>query len=157
MKIAALFLLSAALGGACFGAEPDASVLALGAWSQPVRTPNHMKLRGRLKICEYPNNRGLAPSIDVALYVELQEFSDSVAGPEEVYFDPRALKCELTDSTGKAVPQSGAAFGGGAPEPSGSTCRRIAARCFASLHIMAAAECPTEDSNSGATSAIPGS
>ena len=116
MKILALFLLSvAALGGTCFGGEPDASVLALGAWSQPVRTPNYMKLRGRLKICEYPNNRGLAPSIDVALYVELQEFSDSVGGLEEVYFDPQALKCELTDSAGKAVPRSGGAFSGAVP------------------------------------------
>lgn len=116
MKIAALFLLLiAALGGACFGAEPDASVLALGAWSEPVNTTNHMKLRGRLKMCEYPNNRGLAPGIDVALYVELQEFSDSVGAREEVYFDPQALKCELTDSAGKAVPRSGAAFGGGVP------------------------------------------
>jgi hypothetical protein len=116
MKIAALFLLSvAALGGACFGAVPDASVLAVGAWSQPVRTPNYMKLRGRLKMCEYPNNRGLAPSIDVALYVELQEFSDSVGAAEEVYFDPQALKCELTDSAGKAVPRSGGEFSGAVP------------------------------------------
>jgi hypothetical protein len=116
MKLAALFLLLvAALGGTCLGAETDASVLALGAWSPPVKAANHMKLRGRLKICEYPSNRGLVPGIDVALYVELQEFSDSVGAPEEVYFDPQALKCELTDSAGKAVPRSAAAFGGGVP------------------------------------------
>lgn len=116
MKIAVLVLLSlAALGGACFGGEVDASVLAVGAWSEPVRTPNYVKLRGRLKVCEYPNNRGLAPGIDVAVYVELQEFSDSVGGPVEVYFDPQALKLELTDGAGKAVPRSGGAFGGAVP------------------------------------------
>jgi hypothetical protein len=116
LKIATLFLLLVALlASTCFGGEPDASVLAVGDWSQPVANTNHMKLRGRLKICEYPNNRGLAPSVDVALYVELQEFSDSVGGAVQVYFDPQALKCELTDGTGKVVPQSASAFGGAVP------------------------------------------
>ena len=157
MKIAALLLLSVgALGGTCYGAEPDASVLALGAWSQPVRTPNYMKLRGRLKICEYPNNRGLAPSIDVALYVELQEFSDSVGGPEEVYFDPRALKCELTDSTGKAVPRSAAAFGGGAP---GAVWINLPSYCSEVLRVTpynGGGRMPDGGFELWATSAIPG-
>ena len=157
MKVATLFVLSvAALTSTCFGAEPDASVLAVGAWSQPIRTRNYVKLRGRFKICEYPNNRGLAPSIDVAVYVELQEFSDSVGGPVEVYFDPQALKCELTDTRakpcrGRAGPSAELCRG-----QSGSNCRRTAARCFASLHIMAAAECPMADSNSGAAFPTPG-
>jgi len=118
MKLAAFFAMSLiALGGTCFGAEADPSVLAVGAWSEPVKAANYMKLRGRLKICEYPDNRGLAPGMDVALYVELQEFSDSVGGIEKVYFDPQALKCELTDSAGKAVPRSGGEFSGAVPGP----------------------------------------
>jgi hypothetical protein len=116
MRIAALCFLSfTLLASSCIAGEPDVSVLAVGEWSQPVEAPNHMKLRGRLKMCEYPNNRGLAPSVDVALYVELQEFSESVGGTEEVYFDPQALKCELTDAAGKVVPQSASAFGGAVP------------------------------------------
>lgn len=121
MKTAWLVILSmaafpfAAIPGACFGAEPDPSVLAVGPWSEPVRTANYMKLRGRLKICEYSDNRGIAPKMDVALYVELQEFSDSVGGTEEVYFDPQGLKCGMVDSAGKTVPQAFTAFGGGVP------------------------------------------
>ncbi len=116
LSIAALITLPAAAGhGTCFGAEPDPSVLALGPWSEPVRTANYMKLRGRLKICEYPDNRGMAPKMDVALYVELQEFSDSVGGVVEVYFDPQGLKCDMVDSAGKPAPQAFTVFGGAVP------------------------------------------
>jgi hypothetical protein len=117
MKLAALFVVSIALQAcvvcACCGAETDPNTLAAGAWSQPVGPKNGLKLRARLLVYAYPSQTGANP----ALYIELQDFSDSVGAVQEVYWDPGSLKCAMTDRDGKAVPESGGAFGGAAPGP----------------------------------------
>jgi len=109
MKITSIFLLSIiGLFRPCFAGVADPNVLALGDWSEPVANDHGLKLRGRLLICEHRGTQ-------TALYVELQECSDFVGGIGEVYWDPKALTCELTDSSGKAVPQSGGPYGGAVP------------------------------------------
>jgi hypothetical protein len=120
MRLASLtILLTAALSCACFGGETDPNILAMGAWSKPVRSSNYLKLRGRLLICDYHER--------AALYVELQECSDSVGAVEEVHWDPQAVACQLTDRDGKPVPLSPGAYGGPMPSacwiklPSGSS------------------------------------
>jgi hypothetical protein len=91
---------------------PDPDVLVLGDWSKPVKNKYGFAVRGRLMMCEYPNHRGSSSGTSAGLYVELQEYSDFVGATGEIYWNPRALTCELTDSSGKAVPMSGGAYGG---------------------------------------------
>lgn len=99
MKLAAIsLLLVAALSATCSGGETDPHILAMGAWSKPVSNSDGFKVRGRLLVCDY--------SEPAALYVELQECSDSLGPIGELYWDPQALACEMTDRTGKAVPPS---------------------------------------------------
>jgi hypothetical protein len=116
MKMASiLLLLVVGLSGECFAGVSDPNVLALGDWSESVDNGNGFKLRGRLLICEFPEHRGGAGT-DAALYVELQEYSDSVGAVGEVHWSPEALTCELTDRSGKTVPPSSEAYGGPVPE-----------------------------------------
>ena len=112
----------------CLGAC-DTNVLALGDWSQPVANYYGTAVRGRLLLCEYPEHRAPTEKSDTAVYLELQEYSDFVAGRLELYCDmvgktsaspegyDGGLRCELRDSSGKLVPKSGFSFGGGAPTP----------------------------------------
>jgi hypothetical protein len=114
--MASAFLLAiVGIPATCLAGASDPGVLALGDWSEPVANEYGFKLRGRLLICEYPHHRGPRSGTDAALYVELQEYSDFVGAVGEVYWDPRALSCDLTDSAGKAVPMSPGSYGGPVP------------------------------------------
>lgn len=118
MKIMLVFLTSVmVLVCPCSAGVTEPGLLALGDWSEPVANEHHFKLRGRLAICEYPAHRGFSGS-DIALYVELQEYCDSVGLVGEVHWNAQSVHCELTDSAGKIVPRSPDAYGGFIPGPS---------------------------------------
>ncbi len=112
MKIVLVLLASVmVLVRPCSAGVTEPGVLALGDWSEPVANEHHFQLRGRLAICEYPAHRGFSGS-DIALYVELQEYCDSVGLVGEVHWDAQSVHCELTDSAGKVVPGSPDGYGG---------------------------------------------
>jgi hypothetical protein len=105
-----------ALGSFCCPAASDTNVLALGAWSEPVANEYGYRLRGRLAVCEYPDHRGPTNHVDLAVYVDLQEYSDSIGGGLHVYCDlSQGLKCILIDASGKPPPPVGVGWSGGAP------------------------------------------
>ena len=116
MKIIILFLLVASLN-ASFAAT-DTNILAMGEWSQPVADYSGSKIRGRLLICQSIKHRG-SSGIDIAVYLELQEHSDSYGRPVEVFCDFRkGLHCELSDSSGNvAKSEFSLKFNGPAPGP----------------------------------------
>jgi len=101
----------------CSGVE-ETNVIALGDWSEPVGNEYGCKLRGRLAMCAYPEHRGPANRVDVGVYVELQEYSDSMAGGVQVYCDfMKGLKCEVADANGRAPEPVGTGYDGGVPSP----------------------------------------
>jgi hypothetical protein len=132
MKLVALILLLASYQ--CGSAATDTNVLALGDWSEPVGDLDGYTIRGRLLICETPHHRG-ARGYDTAVYLELQECSDFLAPTMQVYcnmkgtvalgghpdaqgrerIEKAAAVWELRDASGKPVPESGGASGGGGP------------------------------------------
>src|SRR5262245_51394509 len=114
-----LLILFALLGTRCFGVD-DTNAVALGPWSEPVANYYGAAIRGRLAIYEHKHHRG--PSgVDTALYLELEEHSNFVGASPQVYFHiaqdggTNGLHCQLTDQAGRIIPDSGFAFGGGAP------------------------------------------
>ncbi len=113
-RVALLFLLILRL---CSFAKGDEEVLATGDWSKPV-SYSGCSLRGRLLLCKSPKNQA------VAVYVELQECSESWGGNTAVFCDltaatsqhPKpAVVWEMKDEAGKPVPASTSTFSGGAP------------------------------------------
>ena len=115
IHLAAISLLFLAIRECCFGVE-DTNVIALGAWSEPVSNRYGRKLRGRFAMCAYPNHRVPSNRLDVGVYVDLQECSDSIGGDLEVYCDfAKGLKCELSDALGRAPEPVGFGYDGGAP------------------------------------------
>jgi hypothetical protein len=116
---AAVLLLLALLQTACFAVD-DTNAIALGPWSEPVANSYGAAIRGRLGIYEH-RHRGPVAGVDTALYLELEEASGFFGARPEVYFHlpqdggTNGLHCQLTDQTGKVVPESGFGFGGGAP------------------------------------------
>ena len=124
--IALLFLVAARV--CCFGVD-DTNILAAGDWSKPVGDFIGYTLRGRLLLCNSPKNGG------GAVYVELQECSGAAGVDMEVYcnmnptvalgghpdaqgrerIEKAAAVWEMRDASDKLVPESGGAFGGGAP------------------------------------------
>jgi len=102
----------------CFAV--DTNILAAGDWSKPVD-----RLRGRLLLCDSPKDKV------AAVYLELQECSESWGGGMDVYCnmestaalgaqgDERVVKAaavwKLQDASGIPVPESSSGFSGGAP------------------------------------------
>jgi hypothetical protein len=131
MKTIALLFLFAAYQS-CFATE-DTNVIAAGNWSESVYYRDSGKsgctIRGRLLLCESPKDQ------DAAVYLELQECSDSWGGMVEVYcnmnptealgghpdaqgnerIEKEAAHWEMRDGSGKPVPVAPGGFSGGAP------------------------------------------
>ncbi len=97
----------------------DTNVIAMGAWSDPVSNEYGGSLRGRLLLCAYPDHRGGPTNrVDVGVYVELQEYSDSMGRALQVYCDfTKGLKCYVSDLHGNPPEPVGTGFSGGAPGP----------------------------------------
>jgi hypothetical protein len=93
--------------------RPGIDVVAAGDWSEPVEG-----VRGRL-IVTLGRTLGGGKVRETTIYLELQEVSDAVGQPKDVYFDPshERLKCQLLDADGKEVPQGAGARSGGNPGP----------------------------------------
>ena len=104
MKVFILFLLTVMLKD-CLAAT-DTNILALGEWSQPVKDYSGFAIRGRLLMCQSLKHRGSSGQ-DVAVYLELQEYSNSYGRPVSVFCDFRkGFQCELYDSDGKVMQPS---------------------------------------------------
>ncbi|MEO5715279.1 MAG: hypothetical protein ABIT37_17505 [Luteolibacter sp.] len=150
MKAIALSLLLA-LSEFCFATD---DVMAVGEWSAPVRSSgsgpgSSGTIRGRLMLAESPRPTTNKNWRDVAVYLELQECDEARGRTLEVYCNlgptvtlsghldaqgkDRVVKAaaiwEMQDASGKLVPKSPGAYGGGAPGaswvtlPSDSTVR----------------------------------
>ncbi|HEX4607057.1 MAG TPA: hypothetical protein VH092_02540 [Urbifossiella sp.] len=103
-----LALLLTAVSFHAVAVADDKTPVATGAWSEPVKG-----LRGRLVVAQ---GRTLRDGIREALvYVELENVAQTSSGLIAVHFDPDALRCELRDAAGKAVPQAPVAGSGGRP------------------------------------------
>jgi hypothetical protein len=86
----------------------DKITVATGAWSESVDG-----LRGRLVLAQ---GRTLGAGVRETLaYVELENVGVASGRPTEVHFDPGALRFEMTDAAGKAVPQTSIPTSGGRP------------------------------------------
>jgi len=103
----------------CCNAIGDTNVIAQGEWSEPVSNDYGKALRGRLLLCSYPDHRGGPTNReDVAVYLELQEYSDAGAGTLCVYCDfAKGLKLQVADSAQKPPEPVGIGFSGGEPTP----------------------------------------
>lgn len=97
-------------------AMDDTNILAAGNWSAPVSNRDGFAIRARLLICQAPW-RGTTQTTDIAVYVDLQEYSSFVGDGLEVYCEPARLQCQLRDGTGSLIPESAGGFGGGIPGP----------------------------------------
>src|SRR5437763_16386541 len=71
--------------------------IATGGWSEPVNG-----LRGRLILAQ-GRTLGDGKTRESLVYVEVENVTHTASGEVAVYFDPDALRCELTDTAGKAV------------------------------------------------------
>lgn len=120
-------------------AADDPGLLAAGEWSKSVGNRDGYTIRGRLLICQTPNHASaISNQTDVAVYLELQEFSPFITSVRVHYSvppDAPGLRCEMRDSKGALVPESGGAFSGSGPASRwielGPYC---SARLRASLH-----------------------
>ena len=88
-------------------------VVAASDWSEPVEG-----VRGRLVIT-LGRKLGGGKVRETTIYLELQDVSESVGEPRDIYFDPshERLKTQLLDADGKEVPQGGVGRSGGNPGP----------------------------------------
>ena len=87
----------------------EKAVLATGDWSKATNG-----IRGRLILAQ-GRTLGDGKARESLFYVELENVENTSSGVVNVYFDPDALKCELTDADGKAVPRAPVAGSGGRP------------------------------------------
>lgn len=117
-------------------AGEGAEVIAVGEWSEPVADNRGFAVRGRLVLCEKPAADDLR---EVALYVELQDATDSVGASMQLFCDlgkndfrpdyKGGLQCELRDQDQRPVILTPFPFGGARPRsqwvtlPSDSTIR----------------------------------
>jgi len=111
-----------ALGGSGQAADPP-KVLATGDWSKPVADSRGRAVRGRLVLCEKVVGDDRR---EVAVYVELQDASDSVGGTVQLFCDfgrtdfrpeyKGGLRCELRDKDKRPVKPAPSAFSGGVPQ-----------------------------------------
>ena len=114
MKTIAAFLILASCQ-LCFAAG-DTNIIATGEWSKPVSLQNDQaSIRGRLLIV-----RGAEPAYGGPLttnwamtFVELQNVTGACCQGVDVYFAMTDLHCELSDATGKAVPEPAGGGSGG--------------------------------------------
>jgi hypothetical protein len=108
--------------GSVESAENPPKLIAEGKWSKPVADTQGYALRGRLVLCEKPAQDNMR---EVAVYVELQEASDFIGGPMQIYCDlgkhdfrpeyKSGLNCELRDGMNNLVPPAPFAFSGAVP------------------------------------------
>lgn len=99
-------------------ASDDTNVLAQGEWSEPVSNDYGGSIRGRFLLCSFPDHRGPPGRLDVGVYVELQEYSNTVVDTLHVYCDfAKGLKVQVADAGGKAPEPMGIGLNGGAPTP----------------------------------------
>lgn len=148
-----LWVVFALAGGVTYAADPP-KVIAEGDWSKAGADKQGRAVRGRLVLAERPRGDDRR---EVAVYVELQEASDSVGNTLQVFCDlgrtdfrpeyKGGLRCELTDKDGKAVKASGFAFSGAVPKsewaslpPDGSV--RLRTTPFGIHREKATAVCP---------------
>jgi hypothetical protein len=111
-----------ALGGSSQAADPP-KVIATGDWSQPVADSRARAVRGRLVLCEkiVGDDRRA-----VAVYVELQDASDSIGGTVQLFCDfgrtdfrpeyKGGLRCELRDKDKRPVKSTPFPFSGAVPQ-----------------------------------------
>jgi hypothetical protein len=117
MKTIAFLLIFAACHF-CHGAA-ETNCISVGGWSKPVSDFYGYALRGRLLLRQVPW-RGPSNTPDVGVYLELEEVSDFMAVPMEVFCDllstnrADGLHCELHYSDGQPV-AGGMVFSGGGP------------------------------------------
>lgn len=113
MKVFAVILIVAAHQFCCRAAETN--LVSVAEWSKPVSDYYGYTLRARL-LLRQSSERGP----DVGVYLELEEASDFLAVPTEVFCDfgstnlADGLNCDLRYSDGMPVPE-GMVFGGGGP------------------------------------------
>jgi hypothetical protein len=86
----------------CSAAQPDAGVVGVGEWSEPVKDGDGHTLRGRLVVCD---DRPANASNHARVYLELEHGGSAL--PTEVYLDieSRALNLELRDGHDQLVPR----------------------------------------------------
>jgi hypothetical protein len=137
MKLARFFavVLLNTLLAHCALSTDDTNVLSAGTWSRPVPDDSAGgSVRGRLLICGYPDHRGASSSrLDVAVYVELQEYSNSIGDGLQVYCDLKnGLACKVRDPRGEPPPPVGTGYSGGGP-----TAQWIKLAPFASARLRA--------------------
>lgn len=96
-------------------AAGEKTTVATGEWSEPVNG-----LRGRLVLAR-GRTLGDGKTRESLVYVELENVANTHSGKVTVAFDPDALKCELTDGGGKAVPPAPVPGSGGRPGKSSVT------------------------------------
>lgn len=101
-----LALLLTLVTGPSLAAEP--SVLATGAWSEPVDG-----LRGRVIVALGKDLRG--GGRESLVYVELEHAQGVHRNALAVLFDPAAVRWAMVDAGGKAVPAAPAFGSGGRP------------------------------------------
>jgi len=83
----------------CF-AGADTNIIAVSDWSKSVSTGYGQSLRGRMLIAEEQPPGHASPETE--LFLELENVSDPVAGPMQVYVDPaNGLHCGMLDAYGK--------------------------------------------------------
>ena len=91
-------------------AGDEKTALATGDWSKTTDG-----IRGRLILAQ-GGTLGDGKARETLLYAELENVDRTASGVVSVHFDPDALTFELTDSDGKAVPQTPVPASGGRPE-----------------------------------------
>ncbi|MGH8249002.1 MAG: hypothetical protein ACREUU_21555, partial [Gammaproteobacteria bacterium] len=118
----AILGVSLALGGLCRAADVP-KVIAAGDWSKPVADNRGRAVRGRLVLCQHPRSDDLR---EVAVYVELQDASESIGNSMLIYCDfgktdfrpeyKAGLQTRLLDKDKKPVKPEPFAFSGGIPQ-----------------------------------------
>jgi hypothetical protein len=105
----------------CFS-RGDANVIAMSEWSKPISLPNeqlhNQDIRGRLLIVQgmEPAYGGPPTTNGAMTFVELQNVTGAQGEGIDVYFAVTNLHCQLSDRTGKALPEpGGVAWGGRGP------------------------------------------
>jgi hypothetical protein len=104
MKILCLLLTLVLCCHWCFAGQPDAGVIGVGEWSEPVSDGDGHTLRGRLVVCD---DRTASASNHARVYLELEHGGSASA--LEVYYDINiggtALNLELRDGHDQPVPR----------------------------------------------------
>ena len=124
-----IVLLLALLTCECSFAVTNTVVIASGEWSEPVRDSRFYGLRGRLLLCETPQHRG-GQGYDTAVHLELQEWSDFLGPPMQVYCNMagdmalapdfkniRKAGCQWRLHDGLGRPVQGSPFASSGPPP----------------------------------------